>query len=248
MKWFFLFLCTLPLGLWAQPDLQLYNQGVKAHNEGDYVTAIQCYEKCLVINPKNKQAQQNIGSAYYNQSISAYNNNNYNQSLQFAESALRYTKSADVYAMIGNNHQRQRNYQEALLDFTHAIEVSEEPAAFYAARSWVYNDLLDNANRLADMEKAAELEPSNADYQFYAGKYKQVMGEEVFKKAIDHYNKAIELRPDFREAYIERGAYHLTFRSFKAALNDLNKAKEMGADVSHLIEAAQFELEQEAEE
>ncbi len=192
MRYTLLFLLSLPFWLSAQDDVKFYNNGVKAHNEGDYVTAIQCYEKCLVANPKHSLARQNISQAYYNQSVNAYNTNNYQRSIMFAENALRYDKKPDVYALVGNNHQRLKDYQAALVDFTEAIKISDQPAAYYAARSWVYNDMLDNANRLADMEKAAELEPTNAEYQFYAGKYKQAVSEEKFKKAITNYNKAIE--------------------------------------------------------
>lgn len=248
MRYALLLFCSLPFLLLAQEDVKLYNSGVKAHNEGDYVTAIQCYEKCLVANPNHSLARQNIGQAYYNQSINAYNSSDFKRSIMFAESALKYDQKPDVWALVGNNHQRLKDYQAALVDFTEAIKVSKEPAPYYAARSWVYNDMLDNANRLADMEKAAELEPNNAEYQFYAGKYKQAVSEEKFKTAIDNYNKAIELRPEYRDAYIERAAYHMTFSDFKAALKDLEKAEQLGADVSHLVEAAKYELEMQEEE
>lgn len=246
MKYALLLLFSLPLWAVAQQDaqhIQHYNQGVKAHNAGDYATAIKCYEKCIALNPQYQQARDNIGAAYYNQSINAYNEDNYTQSIRFAEKALKYApKSADIYAILGNNHQRTKDYPAALIDFTHAIEVSPEPAAYYAARSWVYNDLLDNAKRLADMEKAAKLEPTNAAYQFYAGKYKQDVSEEKFKTAIHNYNAAIELDPNYRDAYIERGAYYMTFGNFQKALVDLHKAEELGADVKHLVEAAEYEL------
>lgn len=248
MRYALLLFCSIPFLLLAQEDIQYYNNGVKAHNEGDYVTAIKCYEKCLVANPKHSLARQNIGQAYYNQSVDAYNSNDYKRSIMFAESALRYNQKSDVYALVGNNHQRLKDYQAALVDFTEAIKISEQPAPYYAARSWVYNDMLDNANRLADMEKAAELDPTNAEYQFYAGKYKQAVSEEKFKTAIANYNKAIELRPEYRDAYIERAAYYMTFGNFKAALKDLETAEKHGADVSHLVEAAKYELEMQEED
>lgn len=253
MKWLYVLLCSFPLWLCAQEDVKndyiYYNEGVRAHNKGDYVNAIKCYEKCLVVNPQHKLARQNMGSVYYNQSIDAYNSSDYNSSIKFAQSALKYApKSADAYALLGNNHQKLRDYQTAIVDFSEAIKVSENPAVYYAARSWVYNDLLDNVNRLADMEMAAELEPDNATYQFYAGKYKQSLGEERFKLAIDNYNKAIELDPEYREAYIERGAYYMTFGQFEKALADLRKAEALGADVSHLVEAAEYELKMQEEE
>lgn len=248
MKYTLLFLCALPFGLFAQQDVEHYNNGVKAHNQGNYTAAIQAYEKCLVVNPKHTLAKQNIGKAYYNQSIDAYNESNYKNSIQFAKRALRYDETADMHALIGNNHLQLKDYTAALSAFTKAIEVSQQPAPYYAARSWVYNDMLNNPKRLADMEKAAELDPNNPEYQFYAGKYKQAVSEEKFKTAVTNYNRAIELRPDYRDAYVERAAYYMTFGQFKAALKDLKKAEEYGADVTHLVEAAKFELEMQEED
>lgn len=248
MKHILLFLCVLPLWLFAQQDIEHYNNGVKAHNQGDYTAAIQAYKKCLAVNPKHALAQQNISKAYYNQSINAYNESDYKSSIQFAKQALRYDETADIHALIGNNYQRLRDYPAALSAFTKAINTSKQPATYYAARSWVYNDMLDNPKRLADMEKAAELDPNSAEYQFYAGKYKQAVSEEKFKTAVTNYNRAIELRPDYRDAYVERAAYYMTFGQFKAALKDLKKAEEYGADVTHLVEAAKFELEMQEED
>ena len=40
----------------------------------------------------------------------------------------------------------------------------------------------------------------------------------------------------------------MTFQKFDKALVDLKKAQELGADVKHLIEAAQFEMKMMEEE
>ena len=145
--------------------------------------------------------------------------------------------------MIGASLKAQKKYTEALSAYGKAIELSDKPAHCYASRAWVYNDLHDNKNRLADMKKAVELEPNNAKYQYNCGKFKQEVNQEEYKTALANYNKAIELDAEYKEAYTERAAYYMTFQQFEKALPDLKKAKSMGADVEHLIEAAQFELE-----
>lgn len=254
MHYLCLFLFLFPCLLFAQEDVLqddvlYYNKGVKAHNEGDYISAIKCYEKCLVSNPEHAQAKKNMSVVYYNQSLAAFNQKDYDNTIKNSYEALRYApQNPEVYAMLGNAHIRQKQYKQAVIDFTKAIEISSEPAAYYASRSWVYNDLLDNVNRLADMERAAELEPNNPKYQFLAGKYKQSIDQEHFKTALGNYDKAIELKPDYLEAYTERATYYMTFGEFTKALRDLKKAERLGGDVKHLIQAAEFEQEMQKEE
>lgn len=250
MRFLYLLSFLFPLTLFAQDDVLYYNKGVKAHNEGDYISALSCYQKCLVSNPEHAQAKQNISVVYYNQSLAAFNETDYDQTIKNSQEALRYApKNPEIYAMLGNARIRQKQYEQAIIDFTKAIEVSATPASYYASRAWIYSDLLDNTNRLADMERAAELEPTNAKYQFFAGKYKQSISEDRFKMALDNYNKAISLKPDYLEAYTERAAYYMTFGDFDKALKDLRKAERLGGDVKSLIEAAKFEQEmQNAEE
>jgi tetratricopeptide (TPR) repeat protein len=251
MRYLLILLFLAPLALFAQSEEEVlyYNKGVKAHNEGDYISAIQCYEKCLVKNPEHADAKRNMSVVYYNQSLAAFNSNKFDESIQHSNDALRFAPTnPEVYALRANVHVRQKRYQEAIADFTRAIENSSEPAAYYASRAWVYNDLLDNVNRLADMERAAELEPTNAKYQFLAGKYKQRSTQDRYKLALNNYNKAIELDPNYTEAYTERAAYFMTFGDFNKALTDLRQAEKLGGDVKHLIEAAQFELEMQEED
>lgn len=239
-----LLLFLLPLSVWAQDEIACYNKGVQAHNDGDYMNAINWYKKCLEQNAKNKDAKHNLGIAYYNQSLIYFNQKNYTQSINYAQQSLeQQAEHANAYQMIGSSYKAQRNYAEAIKAYTRAIEYSKKPADVYAARAWVYNDLHDHKNRLADMKKAVELAPDNARYQFQCGKYKQEVNQEEFKTALENYNKAIELKPDYTEAYTERAAYYMTFRQFAKALPDLEKAKSLGADVEHLIEAAKFEME-----
>ncbi|MGH1335062.1 MAG: tetratricopeptide repeat protein [Aureispira sp.] len=249
MRYLYLFSFLFPLSLFAQDALFHYNQGVKAHNEGDYTNAINSYKKCLAENPEHAEAKQNMSVVYYNQSLVAFNKKDYDQALKRSYEALRYApNNAEVYAMIGNAHIGQKDYQQAITDFTKALEISPQSADYYAARSWIYNDLMDNAHRLTDMEQAAKLAPDNAKYQFLAGKYKQSIDQERFKAALGNYNKAIELKADYLEAYVERATYYMTFGEFTKAIKDLKKAERLGGDVKHLMEAAKFELDMQKED
>lgn len=244
MKYLRLFLFLIPCSLFAQEEVEQYNNGIKAHNSGDYVKAIECYKKCLAIKPNNKDAQAQLGLSYYNASLTAFNQNEYDKCIQDCQKSLsHHPNNSEAYYMIGTSQQHQKKYTEAIASYTKALKINNNSAKFYAARAWIYNDLDDRKARLADMKKAVEYAPENAEYQFHCGKFKQNVSSEEFKTAGKNYSKAIELKPNYTEAYTERAAFYMTFQEFKKAIVDLNKAKELGADVSHLMEAAKFELE-----
>ena len=246
MKQLLLLALLCPLYLIAQEDVKLYNEGVEAHNAKDYETAISCYIKCLKINPNNNSAIKNLGVVYYNTSLDYYDKKSYDKAIDYLEKALQYNATdPKIFYMTGCCHQEQKLYKAAINDFTKAIEFTDKPAPYYSARSWVYNDLNEHKPRLGDMKKAVEHEPDNAEYHFQCGKFKQELGPEEFKTALKNYTKAISLKPDYKEAYTERAAYYMTFQQFSKALPDLKKAKELGADVDHLIEAVNFEMEME---
>lgn len=249
MRTLFFILACCPLFAIGQADIEHYNAGVKAHQAKDYPTAISCYKKCLAANPENMDAKNNLGVLYYNQGLEAYNKQQYSACIEKSQLAIPYLKeSSKAYEMIGNSYKTMNKHQEALKAYDDAIEQYPKAAHLHAAKAWVYQDLNNTKARLASMEKAVALEPNNAEYQFHCGKFKQQVTPEVFKTALANYNKAIELNPEYTEAYVERAAYHMTFQDFKKAMVDLKKAEKMGADVSHLMEAAQFELEMQEED
>jgi len=249
MKSLLLFLFLIPLSLYSQEEIEHFNNGVKAHNSGNYSKAIEYYEKCLAINPNNKEAYSNIGISYYNTALTAFNQKQYDKCIEYCHKALKYkAQLSESYYMIGTSQQHQGEYTASIASYTQAIKINNTSAKLYAARAWVYNDLNNHKARLEDMKKAVQYEPENATYQFHCGKFKQEVSSEEFKTAGKNYTKAIELDPEYTEAYTERAAFYMTFQEFKKALADLNQAKDLGADVAHLVEAAQFELEMQEEE
>ena len=49
-----------------------------------------------------------------------------------------------------------------------------------------------------------------------------------YRSAIADYNKAIELNPDFADAYFNRGLTHIFLGNNKLGISDLSKAGELG--------------------
>ncbi|MFC2154119.1 AAA family ATPase [Candidatus Altiarchaeota archaeon] len=53
-----------------------------------------------------------------------------------------------------------------------------------------------------------------------------------FQKAIEHYNKALELRPDLLETYFNRGLAHTRLQQYDKAIEDLNKVIELNPNLA----------------
>ncbi len=113
------------------------------------------------------------------------------------------------YKNRGSAYQREGHLDQALADFSKAIELepaNPDNADSYSNRCSVYGmkGLLDQA--LADGSRAIQLSPTFAEaYNNRAIIYKQ-KGD--LDQALMDYNKAIELRPKFAIAYNNRGSVY----------------------------------------
>tara|TARA_B100000768_G_C10918627_1_gene224671 strand:+ start:204 stop:422 length:219 start_codon:yes stop_codon:yes gene_type:complete len=59
-----------------------------------------------------------------------------------------------------------------------------------------------------------------------------------YKGAIEDYNKAIEINPNYTYAYYNRGFAKYYLKDYNGACQDGRKAKSLGYDASQLIELA----------
>ena len=66
---------------------------------------------------------------------------------------------------------------------------------------------------------------STAEVEFYRGNANTNLGK--YKEAIENYDKAIELNPQYADAYYNRGNAELDLSKYKEAIEDYNKAIEL---------------------
>jgi tetratricopeptide (TPR) repeat protein len=238
---------ALPMLLMAQNDhITHYNNGVKAHNNGDYYTALICYNKCLEIEDK-------YVSAYYNRALVYKHKKDYDKMTVDCNKAIELDAAytGECNNLIGLSLHDQKKYKEAIPHYNKGLENTTDKKAkarIHYNLAWTFDKLRDNKNKLAQFEKAATLQPEVVDYQYQCGRAKFDVGGDTYKTAVDNFTKVIELDPKNKDGYTERAAYYMTFQKFDKALVDLKKAQELGADVKHLIEAAQFEMKMMEEE
>jgi tetratricopeptide (TPR) repeat protein len=87
--------------------------------------------------------------------------------------------------------------------------------------------LVQEGDLRAGLEKlleAAELDPADSSTQHELALVYRDLGE--YQLALDHFNKALALRPEFPDAWNNKGTVHLTLRQWDEAIDCFQKAGE----------------------
>ena len=133
--------------------------------------------------------------------------------------------TAQDYFRRGFRASSEGHTQEAVKEYSKAIELDPSFASAYHNRGILYNNLGEQQKALDDYNKAIELDPSYAYAYNGRGNVYSDLGEQ--QKALDDYNKAIELDPSFAYAYNGRGNVYSDLGEQQKALEDYNKAIEL---------------------
>ena len=139
---------------------------------------------------------------------------------------------------------REGRYDEAIAEFTRAIELDPEHATAYGLRANAYHDKGDFDRAIADWDKAIELDAGDDAHRarpyLLRGACHGDKGE--LDRAIGDYNKAIELDPKWALAYRCRGYAYALKGEVAKAVSDLEKCIELSDDPA-VVEMAQQMLD-----
>src|SRR3989338_7098103 len=182
------------------------NRGVAYKNKGQNDRAIEDYNKAIALDPNYAAAYNNRGNAYANKG-------QYDRAIEDYNKAIALDPNyAKAYNNRGGAYDNKGQNDRAIEDYNKAIALDPNNAAAYNNRGAVYaknsliKALLDkNKNpRIADVYK------NNAD--------------EDYDRAIEDYNKAIALDPNYALAYARRGSAYDNKGQYDRAIEDYNKA------------------------
>ena len=140
----------------------------------------------------------------------------------FEEAIRRGTKDGSVYINLGNVLQRRGLAQEALINYSHGIELSPDMALPYIERSSILMEMKQYPEAAADLEKAIALEPTSPEAYNNRGVLLRLQGR--YEAAIKDYTKAIELFHKYAAAHANRGFALRQLGRYAEALADFEKA------------------------
>lgn len=97
-------------------------------------------------------------------------------------------------------NQALENYDEAILDYTKALELNEKMTDAYYNRAKILLSRKDIENpdinrAIKDLEKALELDPNFADAMYALAAAQKKIGN--YQESLKNLDKVIELKPDF---------------------------------------------------
>jgi len=136
-----------------------YYLGRTKYNENRFAEAINAFEKCLQLDPKNVKAEDNLGLSYAGlgrneEAAAAYQN-------AIAWQSHLLVKNSGPYINLGSLLLDANRPAEAISNLLQAAEISSRDSKAHEllARAYSHSDQLQNAQN--EMEKAVELSPKS---------------------------------------------------------------------------------------
>ena len=111
-----------------------------------------------------------------------------------------------------------KRYHAAIRDLTRAISLNPKYVAAYQHRANAYLALGMYREAVADATQVLTLQPDVPLPDMLLLRARANEGDKKFNAALDDLNKAIEVKPDLVDAYIERGIVFTQARRFDDAI------------------------------
>jgi Flp pilus assembly protein TadD len=134
---------------------------------------------------------------------------------------------AIVHNERGILHLEKGQLDQAITEFTKAIELDPKSDWAYSNRGLAYVRKGQYDQAISDCNKALEINPRDAKAYFGRG-LAYADGKGQYDQAISDFSKTIELNPRLAEAYSNRGLAYLDLAQFDHGCQDLQKACKLG--------------------
>ncbi|VVB65742.1 Photosystem I assembly protein Ycf3 [Candidatus Gugararchaeum adminiculabundum] len=114
------------------------------------------------------------------------------------------------------------DYEQAIEDFTRAIEIDPKSAGAYNNRGTAYYMMKDFRRAVDDCTEAIRLAPEFSSAHNNRGAFR--LGMRKYRKAMEDFDKAIAINPKNEGAHNNRGAACYGLKKYKRAVKNFTKA------------------------
>ena len=196
------------------------NQAVNAFEVQDYEKALESFEQILEINEIDIIKQDNPEAVdttiIFNAGLAAYNAENYDKAIDYYKEAATYGyNGARTYSLMANAYQLKKDTIGALEILQEGFEKYPKDNNILTSMIQVYLNLDKTQEALRYLNLAIEQNPQNATFHFAQGTLFEKLeaetedsGESYEEKAIESYQNAIDLDPDYFDANYNLGALY----------------------------------------
>lgn len=190
--------------------------------------ALEVFEKVISKNPQNTQALFQISSIYSEKE-------EYSKSNRYLNMILDYDPD-NVLALIrkGVNYLNEENYDNALLYYDRALEISPRHERVIRLKGELLKQIGDGDQLDAHIRKTLKVKP-DSPYTLML-KAMQCANEDKEKKAIDLFNRAIAIDPEFDEAYFNKAGFLMLKKRFDEAIDCYRQAFEINPESGGIVD------------
>jgi tetratricopeptide (TPR) repeat protein len=154
----------------------------------------------------------------------------------------RQSTDVEAYVARGYSHRIIGDTRRSMKDLDTALKLDPGCARAHQQRAYTYRAeaeaatnsaarAIDKHNAIADFNKAIKLSPREALYYCDRGDcYSELLGE--YPEAIDDYNQALQLAPDFMRAFLGRGFARRELGAYREAVKDFDQVLERETDAA----------------
>ena len=129
---------------------------------------------------------------------------------------------AAIYSARGSAYSANRQYTEAIADYSQAIELGLNDASIYTARGSAYNANQQYSKATADFSQAIALNPD--DKAIYSARGSAYSANRQYTEAIADYSQAIKLGLNDSATFTARGSAYGGLSRFDLAITDYTQA------------------------
>ena len=144
------------------------------------------------------------------------------------EDLLDGNPEAAAYVSSGIEKRKVGDYDGAIADFDHAIEIDPQNVGAFVNRAVCKQDKDDHPGAIADWDRALQLKPDDGGWYVNRGIVKEAVGDH--DGALADYNRAVEAEPDYEVAYIVRAYIKTKQGDYEGAIADYDRVIELWPD------------------
>ncbi|MGE0079071.1 MAG: tetratricopeptide repeat protein [Bacteroidales bacterium] len=143
-------------------------------------------------------------------------------------SGLSFSQNFDDLIASGNQKLKDKNYKEAISDFSKAynLQLNDTAALNGIIKAYTLDEDYKEAQKYID--EALKNYPENAEFILRQGIVYNLKG--LHDKAIEEFTKALELNPSsklYLQILLNKASAEIRLEDYTSALNDYNKALEL---------------------
>jgi tetratricopeptide (TPR) repeat protein len=198
-------------------DEAYYYRALTNYNLEAFEKTLPDFDKAIALNP-------DVASMYHWRGEAKYSLNLYEDAiLDFSKSLELNKNDGNSFNGRANSYYMLKKYKEARIDYTKAMEFLPDKAHTYQRWRGICNYNLNDTQEALNDFKAFLVKDSNDSYILLMTGHSLYVLED-YQQAIEYYNKAIGIVPDYTEAFYWRGYSYFNLGKKAEAKRDVDKA------------------------